>query len=314
VSKSLQPRALFNVNEQCDDLDDVPDILPVSTKPVYKSPLQLLIDEMEDDIRVKAVELESARDHLSMMEKKFANPNLKLDKTKVQCGKCHLRIGHTKRNCSLGNCEGPQHCGDIDKHDTEKKQILDAQSAVKVLTRDLDKLKQGLALKKNTYEETCDTFFKKVLPYLVNTDVDKYYPVGSFGLRALAMGAVHPDMAIIEKYFRGVVPRNRNLDAASKTFQHIIKSQSGSLLNPKKERGNPVKHILEEHGVQFPNFQEPTATGVCVPIPYPYLPSYPPYVPPVQFSRTFPCHTGDFETMQKCESYSTMLPPKKRKF
>lgn len=63
-------------------------------------------------------------------------------------------------------------------------------------------------------------FFSKVLPYLVNTDIDKYYPVGNFGLRALAMGAIHPDISVLEKYFRGVVPKN--LEDASKAIQYIL--------------------------------------------------------------------------------------------
>jgi hypothetical protein len=63
------------------------------------------------------------------------------------------------------------------------------------------------------------TFFCKD-NYGEYTDIDKCYPVWSFGLRTLAMGAVHPDMAIIEKYFRGVIPKD--LDAASKIFQHTV--------------------------------------------------------------------------------------------
>lgn len=92
------------------------------------------------------------------MWKKIANLDFKIYKTKVQCGKCHLRFGHTKRNCSLGACDAQQHCGDIEKHDQEKKQVLDAQITVKVLTRDLDELEQRLPLKKTTYEETRETF------------------------------------------------------------------------------------------------------------------------------------------------------------
>lgn len=100
--------------------------------PVYKSPIQILIDVLEHDVRVKSVELDSAHDHLSHLEKRFSNPNVKIDKTKLQCGNCHFRLQHTKRNCSLGPCEGPQHCRDIEKHDYEKKQVIDAQSSMKV--------------------------------------------------------------------------------------------------------------------------------------------------------------------------------------
>lgn len=55
------------------------------SSPIYKSPLQILIDELEDDVRVKSVELDSARDHLSHLENKFSNSNAKIDKSKLQC-------------------------------------------------------------------------------------------------------------------------------------------------------------------------------------------------------------------------------------
>lgn len=52
-----------------------------ATTPIYKSPLQILIEEFEDYFGVKSVELDSARDHLSHLGNKFSNPNVKIDKT-----------------------------------------------------------------------------------------------------------------------------------------------------------------------------------------------------------------------------------------
>lgn len=70
------------------------------------------------------------------------------------------------------------------------------------------------------------------------------------------MGAIHPDIAVLEKYFRGVVPKN--LEDASKTFQYILKSQKSTHISFENKRGNPVRRLLEEQGVQFP-FSEPTS-------------------------------------------------------
>ncbi|VDI78437.1 Hypothetical predicted protein [Mytilus galloprovincialis] len=200
-------------------------------KSVYRSPLQLLIDELEDEVHVKSVEFESAKEHLKSLEKKFTNPNIKIDKTKSQCGQCHMRLGHTKRNCELGVCEGPQMCNDLDKHDVEKKQFCDASTTVKNITKDLEKVKQNLHLKKQTYENTCDTFFSKVLPHLVNTNTDKYYPVGSFGLRQLSMGAIHPDIAILNKHYRCIIPKD--LDSAARCFGQILEKYQKDNQGPK---------------------------------------------------------------------------------
>lgn len=75
--------------------------------------------------------------------------------------------------------------------------------------------------KKEIHRETCQSFLSQVIPHFVNTNIDKYYPVGSFGLRALNMTAVQSDMAILEKYYCGKVPRN--LEVESVRFQNIIK-------------------------------------------------------------------------------------------
>ena len=101
----------------------------------------------------------------------------------------------------------------------KKKQVFDATTTVKNLTRDLEKLKQNLKLKQQTHDSTCDTFFSKVLPHLVNTNIDKYYPVGTFGIRQLAMGAIHPDIAILDKHYRGIIPKD--LESAAQYFSQI---------------------------------------------------------------------------------------------
>lgn len=106
-----------------------------------------MIDEWEDSINVKKVELVNAKDYLKNLEQKFSNPGIKQDKTKGQCSQCHLRLGHTKRHCDYGSCEGPQMCGDLDKHDNEKKEFTEATQNVKAINRELEKLKQNLSTK-----------------------------------------------------------------------------------------------------------------------------------------------------------------------
>lgn len=51
-------------------------------------------------------------------------------------------------------------------------------------------------------------FFSKVLFYLVNIDIDKYYFVGNFGLWVFVMGVIYLDIVVFEKYFWGVVFKN----------------------------------------------------------------------------------------------------------
>jgi hypothetical protein len=319
----LQPTSLFHEYESVES-----NLKNISSNPIYKSPLQLMIDELDENINVKTVELESAKDHLNFLERKYSNPTIKNDKSKAQCGQCHLRIGHTKRHCDLGKCEGPEMCNDLDKHDKEKKQIGDAAQSVKNLSRELEKLKQTLLNKKQTYKETCDTFFSKVLPFLVNTNIDKYYPVGMYGLRSLAMGAIHPDMAVLEKHFQGIAPND--LQSAAKSFPTILKSVSRQM---ETKRVDPVRKLIEQNGVRFPNFSTNTthtataaaSSSIQAPtLPLPFVPYPQQFIP---FPVTFPWNTNSpgctpFPGNNQCTSNSSdadrehitsPLPPKKRK-
>ncbi|XP_069109826.1 uncharacterized protein [Argopecten irradians] len=297
--KSLKPRSLTFPDSATDKVQESVHVqvtdAPVSKTIVYRSPLQMMMDDLNDEVRVKMVELDSAREQLHALERKYSNHSIKQDKTKSQCGQCHMRLGHTKRNCEWGVCEGPHMCNDIDKHDIEKKQINDdAATTVKTLTKDMEKLRQNLALKQHNYEDTCNTFFAKVLPHLVNTNIDKYYPVGAYGLRALAMSVIHPDIAVLEKHYRGVVPKD--LDGAAKSFSHILKTDR-SVKITKTRPSDPIKDMLEQRGVNFPSSADVhVATPANSTIPTPPTPGNttvsmnPYFVSPQHFYST-PMHT-----------------------
>lgn len=89
------------------------------------------------------------------LEQKFNNPGIKQDKTKDQSSQCHLRLGHTKQHCECGPCEGPQICGDLDKHKNEKKEPNESTQNVKAINRELEKLNQSLSTKNQIKEEKC---------------------------------------------------------------------------------------------------------------------------------------------------------------
>lgn len=110
--------------------------------PICKTPMHILIDELEDSVNIKKVELESAHEHLAQLELKYSNPGLKPDKTKGQCGQCH-------------------------KHDIDKKQLLDTSQNVKTINRDLEKLKEKSCIKKRNTQRNLSVFFLvKLFPTL----------------------------------------------------------------------------------------------------------------------------------------------------
>lgn len=96
---------------------------------------------MEDSIHVKNKNRTRLCKVLSKknLKQKFNNPGIKQDKTKDQSSQCHLRLGHTKQHCDCGPREGPQICGDLDKHKNEKKEPNESTQNVKAINRELEK-------------------------------------------------------------------------------------------------------------------------------------------------------------------------------
>lgn len=71
------------------------------------SPTELMMTELEENLKTKRVELESAKTYLSDLKKRFCSDSVIIDKTIPQCSKCHLRDGHSSRRCPWGECQGP---------------------------------------------------------------------------------------------------------------------------------------------------------------------------------------------------------------
>ncbi|CAC5410166.1 unnamed protein product [Mytilus coruscus] len=83
----------------------------------YKSPLELSIEEMDEKVQCAEVELESAVSFQTELRQKFLS--VINNKSGLQCGKCHLRQGHSKKKCPNDKCISAESC-DVDKHSDEK--------------------------------------------------------------------------------------------------------------------------------------------------------------------------------------------------
>lgn len=140
--------------------------------------------------------LNSARNHLQSMEKKYFHSILKNDKSKKQRGQCHMLMGILNAIVS-GVCLW---------------WITYVQRLWQTRTRG-ETGSWCFKFDNNIFSEIwTNSFIKRLpialgtmLPNRVNTNINKYYPVGTYGLRTLCIGAIHPDTVIIKKYFGGIV-------------------------------------------------------------------------------------------------------------
>ena len=188
------------------------------------------------------------------LKRQYCDRNFICDKTKAQCGNCHLREGHQKRRCPYGPCAGPENCNDLDRHPAEKKQVSDAMAITKNLEKEIENLKQEIASKTKALDEIQGTFSFKIRSELINTNLSKYTFQSSCG-RVLRHAIINNDSFILEKHFRsnaGFALKNL------RSFQKIIDDfNQSNVAKEKKKYDNPIQKILtEKHNVRFPNFSQ----------------------------------------------------------
>ena len=242
-SNNLKPKQLFS-DEHDDNIEDV--------EFTYKSPAEMMIADSEEKIEILRVEYESAKEFADSLKKRYVNSDVFIDKTKAQCGKCHIRDGHNKSKCINGPCPGPESCNDVEKHPPEKKLLNDALTTSRAKEKELEGMKSQLAAKKNALSETRCSFRYRVETVLINTNLEKYTFITAQG-RAARQTVINNDMHILEKHFGGRVPVN--LHEESKKFQTIIeKFNKDHILSKTKKTVNPEVRLLEMHGIRFPEF------------------------------------------------------------
>ena len=79
----------------------------------YSKKQQQIVDEIKSKLQLKRGEL--AKLHQRLEQSAQQNTG-----TLPVCGKCHLRLGHTKKTCSFSPCKSAYSCGFLPKHGSEK--------------------------------------------------------------------------------------------------------------------------------------------------------------------------------------------------
>lgn len=246
---SLHGLGQYAVDTKCEDENTF----------VYKTPLQEEMATLEDETRVKQVELESATEFLESLTAKFSNPLINGDRSRQQCGLCHMRSGHTKRNCPQGPCVSAMQCNDIDKHPQEKKQVNDAAESKRQIEKDLSKFQTDLKAKQLLEKQVSSSFISVITPHLVNSNPDDYtFRSNRENGRLLKSQKINCHSYILEQHYKGKIPLD--LERERKNFPQIIEEYFNKFkrLGKKDVRQNdPVRKRLQENptfNVKFPKF------------------------------------------------------------
>ena len=228
-----------------------------------KTPMDRLLNNLKTTINILSEDLESKETALTELNNLVENALSQNDGTLPICGQCHLREGHTKRNCLLGACPTAKSCGLIEKHPTEKGERRKLQSEIASLRKKLNKAEDNYKMKSTAYAKISNSFVHKVESDLISTNPKVYIQNGCKN-----WALINKHAAILEKECKGKLPKKAeipkllkrvNMDDSSfkssdsSSTDDDIESFASSQKASSSRSRNPARNSLEQHGVKFPS-------------------------------------------------------------
>ena len=230
----------------------------------YVTPLELDIKAKKEELRemeaeMKIIELDIAREN-----EKYVS-NVVEDSTKKRCSKCHLREGHSRKNCPYTECKSASVCGDISHpaHIDEKKELNILGKQRDDLNRDIKKKQIELKQKTELCETLMSSFEKKIEVALINSNRELYMVNTAAGPQPKRY-LLNKHKNILRIHYGGKIPDN--LEEAKKSFPKIIHRYTNKMhLGPTsdsraKSRDINRRRLLETNPVRPITFPSTAST------------------------------------------------------
>ena len=117
------------------------------------------------------------------------------------CGDCHLKMGHTRRNCTFSPCRSAFSCGILTKHLDEKAERACKEKNIKSLSSKLTKAQSQAEHNKMVIQEVTNTSSKRIEDMIVKEFPQRYI---ARGLRNWAL--LNHDVVRPAEKLKGVLP------------------------------------------------------------------------------------------------------------
>ena len=214
------------------------------------------IGELQSNLEQKRARLSGMRNSIYLVQEQNTNKQ-----SNSSCGNCHLRLGHTRRNCTFSPCRSVYSCGLLEKHPDEKKSMSALQNETSQLEKKIQKLQAEYDsyVKVKTSSDHSKT--KQIEDKLVAENPSRY--INANGAKNWML--LNKDVAILEKKLHvnkaGLPDRKsmmRMLQESTKEFSFF----GNTTTSKKKENENPKRPTLEAHGINFPTSATNTDASV----------------------------------------------------
>jgi hypothetical protein len=162
------------------------------------------------------------------------------------CGKCHLKLGHTRRNCSFSPCKSAFSCGILTKHADQKVERSNLEKTVKSISAKLTKARRDVEHAKLVMQKVNNNHPKGIESIIMKEFPQRYM---SHGLRNWAL--LNKDVVRLEGKLRGSLPTRESIlpllhEIVSQTETSDDRDEQSEALSSSGSRVLPQKRLLEE--------------------------------------------------------------------
>ena len=257
----LPPHSLCSTFNSVADHDHE-DIAPSSSTTTHTSPLERYANKLENDAKAQRQKVELLKDEINDIDERLTEEkSTQLPGNLTVCGNCHLKLGHTARNCTLETCSDVFDCGFERFHSrqinrTKLNQELKKEQSI------LQKLENELRNRRSALRSMKESVSSQIENKLLRENSSEYH-VGNYRNWSLLRRHVHLVETYCKKNFGGKIPPKQNLSDILR-FAETDEQRQSALAHSKRRRvrENPAKSVLErEHGVCFPDTSVPTKSS-----------------------------------------------------
>ena len=225
IGKAHARRTLIlNPVQNQDDLDtdgDTDEEIEAMEQPRIMLPLERYAVKQKETVDNISQELKTGIHELEMFDEKIHRASSQNMGNLSMCGKCHLKLGHTKKSCTFSPCKSAFSCGQLSKHADAKAQRVSIDKDIGRLRVKLTKAQKDVEDAGRAAERLNNSASKRIEDVVITEMPDRYV---TNGLRNWSL--LNRDVATLQKRLNGKLPSRENVQKLLKDIVDVTASKA----------------------------------------------------------------------------------------
>ena len=227
----------------------------------HSLPLERYTKKQNQELATINEEIHLNQSELKEFDSKLRQAAKQNDRPLSACGNCHLKMGHTRRNCTFSPCRSAFSCGILTKHLDEKAERACKEKNIKSLSFKLTKVQSQAEHTKMVIQKVTSTSSKRIEDIIVKEFPQRYI---ARGFRNWAL--LNHDVVRLVGKLKGVLPtRDKVLPLLNDVVTPRIDQETLPLYHDSYDDDNaslaacgsrvlPQKRLLkEQYSIRFPS-------------------------------------------------------------